>query len=40
MPTHFEVATGPVLVQGAIADVDDSTGRARDIQRVQERVAG
>jgi hypothetical protein len=40
MPTRFEVATGPVLVQGAIADIDDSTGRARDIQRVQQRLAG
>lgn len=38
MPTRFEVATGPVIVQGALVDVDEATGRARAIRRVRERV--
>jgi 2',3'-cyclic-nucleotide 2'-phosphodiesterase len=38
MPTRFEVATGPVLVQGAVVDVDEATGRARGISRLQEVV--
>ena len=36
MPGRFEVADGPVLVQGVVVDVDESTGRARSIRRVQE----
>lgn len=39
MPTRFEVATGPVIVQGALLDIDEATGRATTIRRVQERVA-
>jgi 2',3'-cyclic-nucleotide 2'-phosphodiesterase len=38
MPTRFEVAAGPVLVQGALIDVDAASGRATAIRRVQERV--
>ena len=38
MPTRFEVASGPVIVQGAIIDVDPTTGRASGIRRVRERV--
>jgi len=36
MPQRFEVATGRVLLQGALVDIDESTGRARSIQRVSE----
>src|SRR3989442_3415136 len=39
MPTRFEVASGPVLVQGVLIDVDEGTGRATAIRRVRERVA-
>jgi metallophosphoesterase (TIGR00282 family) len=39
MPGRFDVASGPVIVQGAMIDVDESTGRARSIRRIQERVA-
>jgi 2',3'-cyclic-nucleotide 2'-phosphodiesterase len=35
MPTKFEVAIGDVRINGVIADVDDSTGRARSIARVR-----
>jgi 2',3'-cyclic-nucleotide 2'-phosphodiesterase len=36
MPQRFEVATGRVLLQGAMVDVDDITGRAIRIERVSE----
>jgi 2',3'-cyclic-nucleotide 2'-phosphodiesterase len=35
MPTKFEVAIGDVRINGILADVDDSTGRARSIARVR-----
>jgi len=38
MPTRFEVASGVVLVQGALVDVDESSGRASAIRRVRERI--
>jgi metallophosphoesterase (TIGR00282 family) len=38
MPTRFDVAGGPVLVQGALVDADEATGRARAIRRVHELV--
>jgi len=38
MPTPFPIARGPVLVCGAIIDVDETTGRATSIERVAERV--
>jgi metallophosphoesterase (TIGR00282 family) len=40
MPTRFDVASGPVLVQGALIEVDGATGRATAIRRVRERVTG
>jgi metallophosphoesterase (TIGR00282 family) len=39
MPVRFDVADGPVLVQGALVDVDEQTGRATAVSRVRERVA-
>jgi len=39
MPTRFDVGSGPVLVHGAVIDVDETTGRATAIERVRERVA-
>jgi hypothetical protein len=35
-PQRFEVATGRVLLQGAIIELDDASGRAVSIQRVSE----
>jgi metallophosphoesterase (TIGR00282 family) len=40
LPTRFDVASGPVLVQGAVIDVDETSGRALGIRRIRERVAG
>ena len=37
MPVKFEVAGGPVVVQGAVVDIDPETGRARGIRRLRER---
>lgn len=36
MPARFEVAKGPVVLQGALIDVDPATGRATAIARLQE----
>ena len=36
MPVKFEVASGPVVVQGAIVEIDPETGSARSLRRVQE----
>jgi metallophosphoesterase (TIGR00282 family) len=37
MPTRFDVASGPVTIQGALIDVDEASGRATSIRRVRER---
>jgi metallophosphoesterase (TIGR00282 family) len=37
LPHRFEVAPGPVVLCGAVADVDAKTGRASRIERVQIR---
>lgn len=39
MPVRFDVATGPMVVQGAAIVVDEQTGRATAISRIRERVA-
>ena len=39
LPVRLEVASGPAIVQGAVIDVDDATGRATGIRRIRERVA-
>jgi calcineurin-like phosphoesterase len=38
MPNRFEVASGPTLLQGAIIDIDERSGRARAIARVQQTL--
>ena len=35
MPAHFEVATGDVRMCGALAEVDEATGRAISIERIE-----
>jgi calcineurin-like phosphoesterase len=39
MPARFDVASGPVLVQGALVEIDETSGRATSIRRVRERIA-
>jgi metallophosphoesterase (TIGR00282 family) len=36
MPQKFDVASGRVLLQGAVVEIDDLTGRALAIERVSE----
>ncbi|MEY2410024.1 MAG: 2,3-cyclic-nucleotide 2-phosphodiesterase [Verrucomicrobiota bacterium] len=38
VPQKFEVARGRVLLQGALLDVDEQTGRTRRIQRISEAL--
>jgi metallophosphoesterase (TIGR00282 family) len=40
MPVKFEMAEGDVQLHGVIVDIDEKTGRASAIRRVQERLAG
>ena len=39
MPQRFEVASGRILMQGALIELDDATGRALSIRRVSEALA-
>jgi metallophosphoesterase (TIGR00282 family) len=36
MPVHFPVARGPVMLCGAMIEIDEATGRAVSIERVAE----
>jgi metallophosphoesterase (TIGR00282 family) len=38
MPTRFEVAAGPVVLNAVVVAIDDETGRARSIERVMEVI--
>jgi metallophosphoesterase (TIGR00282 family) len=40
MPQKFEVARGRVLLQGALIEMDDVTGRATKITRISEPLLG
>ncbi|MFA4982455.1 MAG: TIGR00282 family metallophosphoesterase [Candidatus Omnitrophota bacterium] len=38
MPVKFEMAEGDIQLHGAIIDIDDKTGKADSIKRVQEKL--
>ncbi|HEX5220638.1 MAG TPA: TIGR00282 family metallophosphoesterase [Verrucomicrobiae bacterium] len=38
MPQRFEVATGRVMLHGAVVEVEETTGKARSIWRVSEKL--
>jgi hypothetical protein len=38
LPTRFEMADGDVQMHGVIIDIDDATGKATAIRRVQEKA--
>lgn len=38
MPMKFEMAEGDICLQGAIIDVDDKTGKANSITRIQKKL--
>lgn len=39
MPNRFDLAGGPVLLQGALLTIDPATGKATEIQRIRRRMA-
>lgn len=39
MPTRFEVATSDIQLQGVVLDIDEKTGKAQAIARLQRRLA-
>ncbi len=39
MPSRFEVAEGDNRLNGVVIDIDEKTGKARKIQRVQKKVS-
>jgi metallophosphoesterase (TIGR00282 family) len=38
LPVRFDVASGPVCIGGLLVDIDDATGRAREVLRVREEI--
>lgn len=36
MPSRFEVASGPIRVNAMLVDVDETSGKARSIERIRE----
>ena len=38
LPVRFEVASGTVCIAGLLVDVDEATGRAREVRRVREEI--
>jgi metallophosphoesterase (TIGR00282 family) len=40
MPARFEMAEGDVQLHGAVIDIDEKTGKAESIQRIQQRIGG
>ena len=38
MPSKFEIADKDVMLEGALIDIDEQTGRARRISRIRERL--
>ncbi|MDD5567927.1 MAG: TIGR00282 family metallophosphoesterase [Candidatus Omnitrophica bacterium] len=38
LPVRFEVAEGNIQLCGAVLDIDEKTGKARSIQRVQKKL--
>jgi len=40
MPSQFKVATGDVRLEGVLITVDEKTGKATAIKRIQEKIPG
>ena len=39
IPTRFEVADANIQLQGAILDIDEGTGKARSVVRIQRKLS-
>jgi calcineurin-like phosphoesterase len=39
LPTRFEVAEGDIQLHGVVVEVDEHSGKARSIVRVQKKLA-
>jgi metallophosphoesterase (TIGR00282 family) len=39
LPTRFDMAQGDIQLHGAVIDIDEKTGRANSIKRIQEKLA-
>jgi calcineurin-like phosphoesterase len=40
LPIRYDVGGGPPLLQAVAIDVDETTGRAREIRRIREILGG
>jgi len=40
MPTKFEMAEGDIQLHGVVIDIDEKTGKANSIKRVQKKLEG
>jgi len=40
LPTKFQVAGGPTLLSAVLVEIEETTGRARSIQRIQRHATG
>ena len=38
VPVRFEVAEGDVQLHGVVVDIDEKTGKARSIARIQRKL--
>jgi calcineurin-like phosphoesterase len=38
IPTRFEVAQGNIQLHGVILDIDEKTGKAKSIERIQKKL--
>lgn len=40
IPTRFEIASGDIELQGVVLDINESTGKANSIVRIQRKIPG
>ncbi len=40
IPTRFEVASGNIQLAAVVLDIDEDTGKARSIERIQRKIPG
>ena len=38
MPARFEMAEGDIQLHGVVIDIDEKTGKANSIKRIQEKL--